>query len=767
MCFDITLKRTFASAAFRILHEQATNLIQAAMQATTIIAILLLTTFTLSPAFSFSIQNQSGSPFSTESLQPGIPSSALNSSYSLLQEVSSWRDLSVFAILITQQPTIFQTLDSSSNTVLVPDDEAILGLFELVSGPIPPNQPPPVVAETVIEVFSRLETDSFPMVPSLPELLQYHVIPEVLSEPELVEESLVEARFGPPLNFSNYPNNIQDEDPVQKAFRFARQISTPTGRISIISSLLIPLNVRKTLQQFDVPLPKPPSPRARTLFTPLRSLLTFVSGRNDLIVLSSLLSSSKMLRDSLALSADPLYLFAPNDFAFVQLVRLLLPENFAQRILKDVDAALVNTSRTAVALESGEEVGVREALGHTTKIENFVTRLASQWEEIKSVSSDVPSLEELVLYHLLNTSSSCDELISAGPQRTLFTNDVFLVTEITVTEQGVQDASERAPANIITSLATRNGFASVLDSVLLPFSVEGGRATIAAALGVATPTPDETPVETLEAPESPGAVPTEPSVIGGTPTATVIPSMVPSPETQTPEPSLMTPPPDETMSLETVEAEPSPLTTPADPGSGGGPVGAGGPSGVPSPEDEEPVCFPSDSRIRLRDGRNIRMDELEAGSHVHIGDGKTSKVFLFTHRQSNVKANFVRIHTASGHRVSLTPGHYLYANGRLTAAVAVREGDQLDSEDGVTTVVRTERISLIGLYAPHTIHGDIMVDGVRVSGYSTALHPVVAQALLAPLRYLATRGWNEPLGNLFYGGADHFARLLPRGSYVY
>jgi hypothetical protein len=43
-----------------------------------------------------------------------------------------------------------------------------------------------------------------------------------------------------------------------------------------------------------------------------------------------------------------------------------------------------------------------------------------------------------------------------------------------------------------------------------------------------------------------------------------------------------------------------------------------------------------------------------------------------------------------------------------------------------------------GLYNPHTMHGDIVVDGVHTSTYTDSVAPALAHALLWPVRMLVS-----------------------------
>ena len=63
----------------------------------------------------------------------------------------------------------------------------------------------------------------------------------------------------------------------------------------------------------------------------------------------------------------------------------------------------------------------------------------------------------------------------------------------------------------------------------------------------------------------------------------------------------------------------------------------------------------------------------------------------------------------------------------------------------------------VGLFNPQTKHGDIVVDGVRVSTYTHAVHRNMAHAMLAPFRLARAR-----LGlsmQLLEAGADTIARV--------
>lgn len=157
------------------------------------------------------------------------------------------------------------------------------------------------------------------------------------------------------------------------------------------------------------------------------------------------------------------------------------------------------------------------------------------------------------------------------------------------------------------------------------------------------------------------------------------------------------------------------------------------------------------------------MDQVQIGDRVHVGAGQYSEVFLFTHKISDVHHQFVTLRTGTTENVeasiSLTKRHFIYANGNLVTADQVKIGDTLQLQDGrVSSVVDVECATFKGLYNPQTAHGDIIVDGVRVSTYTEAVNSRLAHSLLAPLRAMYRwMGWSP---RALEKGAPRIVRIL-------
>lgn len=166
--------------------------------------------------------------------------------------------------------------------------------------------------------------------------------------------------------------------------------------------------------------------------------------------------------------------------------------------------------------------------------------------------------------------------------------------------------------------------------------------------------------------------------------------------------------------------------------------------------DSGKSCFPASATVTLKDGRTVRMDKLSVGDEVLVSHaGIYSHVYVFGHRTNDTSGKYVSIKTKS-HTLVLTKEHYAYVNGVLKAAGEVVVGDSVETANGVETVTEVGHAYDTGLYNPHTLHGDIVVNGVRASTYTTAINPSLAHWLLSPLRALYHAGvdvvgekWNK------------------------
>jgi Hint module len=193
---------------------------------------------------------------------------------------------------------------------------------------------------------------------------------------------------------------------------------------------------------------------------------------------------------------------------------------------------------------------------------------------------------------------------------------------------------------------------------------------------------------------------------------------------------------------------------------------SGGKTGKKNNSNDGSACFPASATVQVKDGSIVRMDALKIGDLVKVSPTDFSAVFMFTHKIAEGLNPFVSITTASGTSVTLSAGHFIYANSALVPASSVAVGDSLETLTSFADrVVSVSQVQQVGLYNPQTVHGDVIVDGVRSSTYTTAVEPSVAHAILAPFR--SAYSYFGMHTSSLDSGSETLAGIAPARSSVY
>lgn len=242
-------------------------------------------------------------------------------------------------------------------------------------------------------------------------------------------------------------------------------------------------------------------------------------------------------------------------------------------------------------------------------------------------------------------------------------------------------------------------------------------------------------------------------------TSTSPDSTEPAPESETSDPSTDNVPPIDTESNAVGDTGDETSTSSSEDGN------TSADESTPSSDgDSSGSCFPAAATVELESGEFISMAEVRIGDSVRVSKDTFSEVFLFSHRTaSNSAPYYIELSTyATNKTLTVTSGHYLRVNDGLVSAELVKSGDHiLTASNGWASVSAVRVVRSSGLYNPHTVHGDIVVNGFVASTYTTAVPTRVAYGLLAPLRTLYSHGFvSEKLFGSFL--SEGYRSLLPR-----
>jgi hypothetical protein len=170
------------------------------------------------------------------------------------------------------------------------------------------------------------------------------------------------------------------------------------------------------------------------------------------------------------------------------------------------------------------------------------------------------------------------------------------------------------------------------------------------------------------------------------------------------------------------------------------------------------ACFPGDALVQLADGTQKPMSQVARGDMVLAVNRTTgaltySKVVLMAHAFEHEETEYIAVTTSSGRTLRLSPKHLMQRSAaapaglleaaspayqlmkafpaqiqghavETVAAELVKVGDNIfvaaQGNKGLTAerVTAIKRIVAKGIYAPLTLAGNLVVDGVLASAYT-------------------------------------------------
>merc|ERR1719238_307381 len=140
------------------------------------------------------------------------------------------------------------------------------------------------------------------------------------------------------------------------------------------------------------------------------------------------------------------------------------------------------------------------------------------------------------------------------------------------------------------------------------------------------------------------------------------------------------------------------------------------------------LCFPETATVEVLNRGVVPMKDLRAGDYVVTGNTKKpyQLMYEFGHLETGKSFDYYQIHTEGKLRpLEISGEHLLYASnkGGPVRADSIRVGDVLHAKHNtLVTVTNIEKVVSKGLYAPLTMDGTIVVDGIVASSY-VDIHP--------------------------------------------
>lgn len=132
-----------------------------------------------------------------------------------------------------------------------------------------------------------------------------------------------------------------------------------------------------------------------------------------------------------------------------------------------------------------------------------------------------------------------------------------------------------------------------------------------------------------------------------------------------------------------------------------------------------PFCFLGASTVQVFDVGHVALQDTKIGQKVLVGDNKYEAIYSFGHSGSNTWEQFLQIKTADNSTVEISAKHMAFAVNRGAIPVALlRVSDRvLAAKQEIAVVESIKTVTSIGVYAPFTPSGKVVVNGFLASSF--------------------------------------------------
>ncbi|KAI2505271.1 Phosphate ABC transporter substrate-binding protein [Fragilaria crotonensis] len=128
-------------------------------------------------------------------------------------------------------------------------------------------------------------------------------------------------------------------------------------------------------------------------------------------------------------------------------------------------------------------------------------------------------------------------------------------------------------------------------------------------------------------------------------------------------------------------------------------------------------CFSGSNTAEVKGRGEVAMRDLAIGDMVKVSGGKFSEIYSFGHYEHDVEASFLSIDAGLEKPLVLSGDHMVFVDNKAVAASTLAVGDKLSLVSGFATVKMIKAVTDVGVFAPFTKDGTIVVNSVVASSY--------------------------------------------------
>mmetsp|Transcript_19400 Transcript_19400/g.32220 ORF Transcript_19400/g.32220 Transcript_19400/m.32220 type:complete len:1151 (-) Transcript_19400:248-3700(-) len=134
------------------------------------------------------------------------------------------------------------------------------------------------------------------------------------------------------------------------------------------------------------------------------------------------------------------------------------------------------------------------------------------------------------------------------------------------------------------------------------------------------------------------------------------------------------------------------------------------------------ICFSGENIVNEASKGEIKMKDLEIGDMVEVGHNQYDRVYGFGHYDPKGKGAYLQIYVQDlAKPLEITPDHLVFVQKdtvKTIPASKVKIGDKIVLSEGKTSLVAMiKTVERVGLFAPFTMSGKLLVSGFLASNY--------------------------------------------------